>query len=38
MDFWLMAAQVSGSYTYSDGYYRRTISYIADEDGYRVVK
>lgn len=27
---------VKGSYSYSDGYYRRTVNYEADENGYRV--
>lgn len=27
-----------GMYSYSDGYFRRTIHYQADENGYRVVK
>ena len=29
--------QVTGSYSYSDGFYRRTVNYEADENGYRVV-
>lgn len=27
-----------GMYSYSDGFFRRTIHYQADENGYRVVK
>jgi len=27
-----------GSYAYSDGYIRRTVEYVADENGYRVTK
>lgn len=27
-----------GMYSYSDGYFKRTIHYQADENGYRVVK
>lgn len=27
---------VKGSYSYSDGYYKITVGYIADQDGYRV--
>ncbi|XP_045465793.1 uncharacterized protein LOC123674767 isoform X1 [Harmonia axyridis] len=30
--------KVSGSYTYEDGYFRRTVYYIADEKGYRVIR
>lgn len=30
-------SQVTGSYTYSDGFFRHTVSYIADEGGYRVI-
>ncbi|PSN44750.1 hypothetical protein C0J52_10734 [Blattella germanica] len=29
---------VSGLYSYSDGYYKRTVHYRADENGYRVTK
>lgn len=29
---------VKGKYSYSDGYYRRTVHYEADDKGYRVVK
>lgn len=29
-------SSVKGSYSYSDGYYKRTVHYIADENGYRV--
>jgi len=29
--------KVKGSYSYSDGFYKRTIKYEADEGGYRVV-
>lgn len=29
---------VEGSYSYSDGYTKRTVFYIADEKGYRVTK
>lgn len=29
---------LTGMYSYSDGYFRRTIHYVADEHGYRVVK
>lgn len=27
-----------GMYSYSDGFYHRTIHYVADENGYRVTK
>ncbi|XP_030244556.1 larval cuticle protein A1A isoform X2 [Drosophila navojoa] len=30
--------KVTGKYSYSDGYVRRTVEYEADENGYRVVK
>lgn len=30
--------KLKGFYSYSDGYYKRTVHYIADENGYRVVK
>ncbi|XP_055905136.1 cuticle protein 7 [Eupeodes corollae] len=30
--------KVEGSYSYSDGYVRRTVHYVADENGYRIVK
>lgn len=29
---------LKGMYSYSDGFYKRTVHYEADEDGYRVVK
>lgn len=29
---------VNGMYSYSDGFFRRTVHYTADEDGYRVTK
>jgi len=29
--------RVEGSYAYSDGFFKRTVNYVADEDGYRVV-
>jgi len=29
--------KVTGSYSYSDGYVKRTVKYVADENGYRVV-
>lgn len=29
---------VKGKYSYSDGYYKRTVHYEADDKGYRVVK
>lgn len=29
---------LTGMYSYSDGFFRRTVYYKADEDGYRVVK
>lgn len=29
---------VEGSYSYSDGYTKRTVFYVADEKGYRVTK
>lgn len=29
---------VKGSYSYSDGYFRHTVHYVADDKGYRVVK
>lgn len=29
---------VEGSYSYSDGYTKRTVFYIADDKGYRVIK
>lgn len=29
---------LKGMYSYSDGYFRRTVYYEADEGGYRVVK
>ncbi|CAL8070623.1 unnamed protein product [Orchesella dallaii] len=29
--------KVTGSYGYSDGYFKRTVNYEADENGYRVV-
>ncbi|XP_076256307.1 uncharacterized protein LOC143193800 [Rhynchophorus ferrugineus] len=28
---------VRGMYTYSDGYYKRTVKYVADDKGYRIV-
>lgn len=28
---------VHGSYSYSDGFVKRTVEYVADQDGYRVV-
>lgn len=30
-------SKVSGSYSYSDGYFKRTVQYEADENGYRVI-
>ncbi|KAK9871993.1 hypothetical protein WA026_015238 [Henosepilachna vigintioctopunctata] len=30
--------KVTGMYTYEDGFFRRTVHYEADENGYRVVK
>ncbi|EDW74736.1 uncharacterized protein Dwil_GK15739 [Drosophila willistoni] len=30
--------KVTGSYSYSDGFVKRTVHYEADENGYRVVK
>jgi hypothetical protein len=30
--------ELTGMYSYSDGYFRRTVYYKADEDGYRVTK
>lgn len=30
--------KVSGTYSYTDGFVRRTVHYEADENGYRVVK
>ncbi|GLH15228.1 Uncharacterized protein GBIM_19595 [Gryllus bimaculatus] len=30
--------KLSGAYSYSDGFYRRTVHYEADENGYRVIK
>lgn len=30
--------KVTGKYSYSDGFVRRTVHYEADENGYRVVK
>lgn len=30
--------QVTGSYSYSDGFVLRTVEYKADQNGYRVVK
>lgn len=30
--------KVTGSYTYEDGFFRRTVHYVADENGYRVIK
>merc|ERR1739844_323703 len=29
---------VSGEYSYSDGFFKRTVAYVADENGYRVTK
>ncbi|XP_017150694.1 uncharacterized protein LOC108160922 [Drosophila miranda] len=29
---------VTGSYSYTDGFVKRTVHYIADKDGYRVTK
>lgn len=29
---------VEGSYSYSDGYVMRTVKYVADENGYRVLR
>lgn len=29
---------VEGSYSYSDGYTKRTVFYVADDKGYRVTK
>lgn len=29
---------LTGMYSYSDGFFKRTIHYVADENGYRVVK
>lgn len=29
--------KVTGTYAYSDGYFKRTVNYEADENGYRVV-
>lgn len=29
---------VKGSYSYSDGYFKHTVHYIADDKGYRVIK
>ncbi|XP_068147925.1 cuticle protein 7-like [Drosophila tropicalis] len=31
-------SKVTGSYSYSDGFVKRTVHYEADENGYRVVK
>ncbi|EDW60902.1 uncharacterized protein Cpr51A [Drosophila virilis] len=31
-------SKVTGSYSYTDGFVRRTVHYVADENGYRVVK
>ncbi|CAG7722199.1 unnamed protein product, partial [Allacma fusca] len=30
-------SKVTGSYSYSDGYVKRTVKYVADENGYRVI-
>ncbi|XP_014249796.1 putative uncharacterized protein DDB_G0294196 [Cimex lectularius] len=30
--------KLTGLYSYSDGYFKRTVHYVADENGYRVVK
>lgn len=30
--------KVTGTYAYSDGYFKRTVNYEADENGYRVVR
>ncbi|XP_055389449.1 uncharacterized protein LOC129618625 isoform X1 [Condylostylus longicornis] len=30
--------KVTGMYSYSDGFFHRTVHYIADENGYRIVK
>ncbi len=29
---------LKGVYSYSDGFYKRTVHYVADENGYRVIK
>lgn len=29
---------LKGMYSYSDGFFKRTVHYIADENGYRVIK
>ncbi|XP_030752933.1 uncharacterized protein LOC115879993 [Sitophilus oryzae] len=29
---------VKGMYSYSDGYYKRTVHYVADDKGYRVLR
>lgn len=29
---------VEGSYGYSDGFVRRTVNYVADENGYRILR
>lgn len=30
--------KLTGMYSYSDGFFKRTVHYVADEGGYRVVK
>ncbi|XP_045465801.1 uncharacterized protein LOC123674770 [Harmonia axyridis] len=30
--------KVEGSYSYSDGYFKRTYEYVADDKGYRIVR
>lgn len=30
--------KLAGLYSYSDGFYKRTVHYVADENGYRVIK
>lgn len=32
------ACQVTGSYSYTDGYVHRSVEYEADDKGYRIVK
>merc|ERR1711934_439303 len=30
--------KLTGEYSYSDGFFKRTVAYVADENGYRVTK
>lgn len=38
LDLYRDGLSLTGMYSYSDGFFRRTVHYAADEGGYRVTK